>query len=96
ASRVSLAERNKLDEGPCGVPMYNFDMCRDSLQGITINSSIPEQGQAQFENVPPTCMVLSTVLTGTCDKSQGSGPIPCGSDCLLYTGLTDEDLDRLR
>ncbi|KAI0110524.1 hypothetical protein F4776DRAFT_667603 [Hypoxylon sp. NC0597] len=95
-SRVSLSDRNNLDEGPCGVPMYNFDMCADSLQGVTIKSLIPQPGQAQFENVPSTCMVLSTVLTGTCDKSQGSGPIPCGADCLLYTDLTDEDLNRLR
>ncbi|KAI1099569.1 hypothetical protein F4804DRAFT_337123 [Jackrogersella minutella] len=92
---VHLPERNILDEGPCGVPKYNFDMCGHSLQGITINRSIPVPGQAQFDGVPPTCMVLSTVLSGVCDQAKGPHPLPCGSACLLYTGLTDEDLDKL-
>ncbi|KAI0835177.1 hypothetical protein F5Y06DRAFT_306364 [Hypoxylon sp. FL0890] len=94
--RLSFAERNNLDEGPCGVPQYNFDMCADSLQGVTILSSTPGPGQAQFENIPPTCMVLSTVLAGACDQSQRPGPVPCGSACLLYTELTDEDLNHLK
>ncbi|KAI1135603.1 hypothetical protein F5Y05DRAFT_415944 [Hypoxylon sp. FL0543] len=94
--KLSLFERNNPDVGPCGVPMYNFDMCADSLDGVTILSSIPGLGQAQFDNVPPACMVLSTVLSGACDQSLGPGPTSCGSACLLYTGLTDEDLNNIK
>ncbi|KAI2465194.1 hypothetical protein F4781DRAFT_435636 [Annulohypoxylon bovei var. microspora] len=95
--RVKLAKRNDpgVDVGPCGVPQYNFDLCGKSLQTVTIASSFPAQGEAQYDNVPPTCMVLSTVLDGECNQEKGSRPIPCGSACLLYTGVTDEDLGKL-
>ncbi|KAI1206886.1 uncharacterized protein F4807DRAFT_463284 [Annulohypoxylon truncatum] len=93
--RVDLAKRINLDAGPCGVPQYNFDLCGKSLHGVTIKSSTPGQGEAQYDNVPPTCMVLSTVLAGNCDMSEGPYPIPCGAACLLYTGVKDGDLDKL-
>lgn len=96
--------------GPCNVPMYNFALCHDQLQGITVDTSIPGVGgkssllksctaknltagclliDGQFDNVPPACMDLAGVLSGSCDD-QSPRPTPCGSACLLYTGLTDD------
>ncbi|KAI1372753.1 hypothetical protein F4677DRAFT_449010 [Hypoxylon crocopeplum] len=43
--RVNLTERNDLDAGPCGVPQYNFDMCRDALRGLTITHSVLAPGR---------------------------------------------------
>ncbi|KAI1413023.1 hypothetical protein F5Y13DRAFT_189824 [Hypoxylon sp. FL1857] len=80
--------------GSCGVPQYNFDLCHDQLQGITVMSSIPGQGQAQFDNVPPACMDLVTVLSGSCTGSSPR-PTPCGSACVVYSGLTDDDFARI-
>ncbi|KAI1455198.1 hypothetical protein F4805DRAFT_436567 [Annulohypoxylon moriforme] len=42
--RINLADRNNLDEGPCGVPQYNFDLCGKSLHSVTITSSSPGPG----------------------------------------------------
>ncbi|KAI1391638.1 uncharacterized protein F4822DRAFT_427494 [Hypoxylon trugodes] len=95
APRVALTKWNNSDEGLCGVPQYNFDMCRNALAGITITQSMPTYGQARFDNILPSCMVLSTVLAGTCDPGLGPHPILCGSACLMYTDLTDEQLDKL-
>ncbi|KAI1768959.1 hypothetical protein GGR53DRAFT_476508 [Hypoxylon sp. FL1150] len=100
--------------GACGVPQYNFDLCQDQLQGLTVTTSIPQEGrrflqiqiiksalmvtaallEGKFENVPSACMVLATVLTSSCD-GDGPRPTPCGSDCLLYTGLSDADYAQL-
>ncbi|KAI1453878.1 hypothetical protein F4805DRAFT_461266 [Annulohypoxylon moriforme] len=90
-----ITEPNKRDDvGPCGVPKYVFDLCHNEGISAGINSSIPTKGEARFDHVPPACMDLSGVLLGQCD---GSGPRvqPCGSDCLHYTGLTDEDFVHL-
>ncbi|KAJ8115698.1 hypothetical protein ONZ43_g4610 [Nemania bipapillata] len=82
------------DTGPCNVPQYNFDLCHDQLAGVHIDSSIPAPGEARFDGVPPACMVLATTLTGACGAS-GPGVFPCGSACLYYTQLTDEELATL-
>ncbi|KAK1751485.1 hypothetical protein QBC47DRAFT_308050 [Echria macrotheca] len=81
--------------GPCNVPKYNFDICRDQLhsQG-QVWSSIPSAGVGRFENVPPACMNLAVVLSGTCDGS-GPRPTPCGSACIEYSGLSDDDFRRI-
>ncbi|KAI0890862.1 hypothetical protein F4806DRAFT_501593 [Annulohypoxylon nitens] len=93
--RANIVSRKDPREGPCGVPQYNFDLCGKSLHSVAIKSSSPGLGEAQYDNVPPTCMVLSTVLSGKCVMSEGPRPVPCGAACLLYTGVTDEDLDHL-
>ncbi|KAI1277660.1 hypothetical protein F5Y07DRAFT_82179 [Xylaria sp. FL0933] len=83
------------DVGPCNVPKYNFDQCRDQVATVTVVSSLPAAGEAQFDNVPPACMDLAAVLTGTCPGGNGPSVYPCGSACLHYTGLTDDQLGEL-
>ncbi|KAI1411952.1 hypothetical protein F5Y13DRAFT_190636 [Hypoxylon sp. FL1857] len=89
---VSVAKRQ--DVGPCNVPKYNFDQCHEQAVSAGITSSIPSPGEARFDNVPPACMDLSVVLAGGC-TGDGPRPEPCGSACLHYTGLTDEDFATL-
>ncbi|KAK8044994.1 hypothetical protein PG993_005018 [Apiospora rasikravindrae] len=81
----------RADVGPCNVPLYNFQQCHDALVGVKVASSIPEAGVAQFDNVPAPCMDLSTVLVGGCTGADPR-PTPCGSACIKYTGLTDDQL----
>ncbi|KAI1073702.1 hypothetical protein F5B20DRAFT_586975 [Whalleya microplaca] len=89
---VNTAKRQ--DVGPCNVPKYNFDQCHDQAVSAGITSSIPTAGEARFDNVPPACMDLAGVLTGSCG---GDGPRvdPCGSACLHYTGLADTDFAKI-
>jgi hypothetical protein len=49
---------------------------------------------ARFDNVPPACMDLAGVLTGVC-TGDGPRPTPCGSACMQYTGLSDDQLRQL-
>ncbi|KLU88305.1 hypothetical protein MAPG_07292 [Magnaporthiopsis poae ATCC 64411] len=78
--------------GLCGVPQYNFDMCKDQLaKGKKVESSIPSKGVAKFVNIPPACMNLAVVLSGSC-TGEGTRPVPCGSDCIQYTGLNDQQM----
>lgn len=39
-------------------------------------------------------MVLSTVIDG--DAAGGPRPTPCGSACLLYDNLNNEDYEKMR
>ncbi|KAL8387173.1 hypothetical protein RB595_010105 [Gaeumannomyces hyphopodioides] len=80
--------------GPCGVPQYNFDMCKNDLRTVTVRTTLPARGVARFDNVPPTCMVLSTVLTGGCGVAPPY-PTVCGSACLQYSGLSEAQLNQL-
>ncbi|KAK5636378.1 hypothetical protein RRF57_012090 [Xylaria bambusicola] len=48
----------------------------------------------QFDNAPSLCMNLAMVLTSSCSGT-GPCPTPCGSACLVYTGLTDVDYAKL-
>ncbi|OTB01714.1 hypothetical protein M426DRAFT_14174 [Hypoxylon sp. CI-4A] len=85
-----------MEAGFCGIPQFNFDMCRDALKTVTIQKTAPGERDLQFDNIPPTCMVLSTALAGVCDpSSNGASPTPCGSACLLYANLSDEDMDTI-
>ncbi|KAJ8133202.1 hypothetical protein O1611_g415 [Lasiodiplodia mahajangana] len=78
--------------GPCDVLQSSFDLCHDQLAGTHVDSSIPGPGKARFDGVPPACMDLAAVLTGNCGAPDGPGVIVCGSACLHYSGLTDEEL----
>ncbi|KEZ43663.1 Uncharacterized protein SAPIO_CDS4272 [Scedosporium apiospermum] len=93
---VPAAIIERQDVGPCNVPMYNFDICHDQIanQAANIWSSIPAPGVAQFDNVPPACMNLAVVLSGSC-TGEGTNPVPCGSACIQYTGLSDEQFAAL-
>ncbi|KAI1265919.1 hypothetical protein F5Y18DRAFT_32003 [Xylariaceae sp. FL1019] len=82
------------DVGPCNVPQYNFDQCHDQLANSQVTSSLPSAGEAMFVGVPAACMDLATVLTGSCG-ADGPQVIVCGSDCLNYSDLSDEDLATL-
>ncbi|KAI0100943.1 hypothetical protein GGR51DRAFT_563593 [Nemania sp. FL0031] len=81
--------------GPCDVLQSSFDLCHDQLAGIRVDSSIPGPGKARFDGVPPACMDLAAVLTGNCGAPAGPGVLVCGSACLRYSGLTDEQLATL-
>jgi hypothetical protein len=51
--------------------------------------------EAKFDGVPPACMDLAGILTGYCTDSDGSMITTCGSACLHYTGLTDDQIGAL-
>ncbi|KAF2746594.1 hypothetical protein M011DRAFT_477833 [Sporormia fimetaria CBS 119925] len=80
--------------GACNVPQYNFDMCHEDLKPVTVMTSRPAEGVAQFDNVPASCLNLATALTGGCGI-EGPMPIICGSACMKYEGLTEEMFDKL-
>ncbi|KFX89846.1 hypothetical protein V490_06782 [Pseudogymnoascus sp. VKM F-3557] len=86
----------RADVGPCNIPMYNFDLCHDQVNSQTVKvvSSIPSPGVARFDNVPPACMNLASVLGGSC-TGEGARPTPCGSACMQYSGLTDTQMAYL-
>ncbi|KAI0430340.1 hypothetical protein F5Y09DRAFT_307870 [Xylaria sp. FL1042] len=94
-SDIPKMKVERQDVGTCNVPQYNFDQCHQELTVTTVMTSLPEAGEAQFDNVPPACMVLATVLTGTCPGGNGPTIYPCGSACLHYSGLTDDELGAL-
>ncbi|KAI0376500.1 hypothetical protein F5Y04DRAFT_266182 [Hypomontagnella monticulosa] len=92
----TLYGRDDGNQTLCGVPKYNFDLCSQEMKDVKIITSTPGPGQARFDNIPPACMVLSTVLTGACDPaSPGPLPVPCGSACLSYSDITDEQIDEV-
>ncbi|KFY48746.1 hypothetical protein V495_01064 [Pseudogymnoascus sp. VKM F-4514 (FW-929)] len=95
-SDVPKVNFERQEVGPCNIPKYNFDLCHDQLQAQTIQvvSSIPSPGVARFDNIPPACMNLASVLGGSC-TGEGARPTPCGSACMQYTGLTDTDMANL-
>ncbi|KAM7182606.1 hypothetical protein V8F33_014180 [Rhypophila sp. PSN 637] len=89
----------RADVGPCNVPKYNFDICNNQLQdqkkkGIKVLANVPSKGVAQFDNIPPACMNLAVVLSGSCTGT-GPRPTPCGSACMKYTGMSDKQLRQL-
>ncbi|SPQ20857.1 8d3f5037-7f47-4a30-b24b-6ca852fca6bc [Thermothielavioides terrestris] len=89
----------RADVGPCNVPKYNFDICNTQLhdqanRGIKVQTSIPSPGVGRFDNVPPACMDLAVALSGSCTGT-GPRPVPCGSACMQYTGLTDDQLRQI-
>ncbi|KAI0505761.1 hypothetical protein F5B22DRAFT_639716 [Xylaria bambusicola] len=83
------------DVGPCNVAQFNFDRCHEQLATVTVTSSLPAAGEVKFDGVPPACMDLAGVLTGSCPGGNGPMITVCGSDCLHYTGLTDDQLGAL-
>lgn len=80
---------------PPGIPKHNWDDCyNDALNAnITVNGPIKDN-HIVVDGLPPTCMVLSTVLDGKVDG--GPIPIPCDSACIEYTGMTANDYENIR
>ena len=48
----------------------------------------------KFDNVPPACMNLAVALSGSC-TGEGPRPTPCGSACMQYSGLSDDQFRQL-
>lgn len=48
----------------------------------------------QVDGLPASCMNLATVIDG--DAAGGPVPLPCGSACLLYDNLGEEDYEKMR
>ncbi|PGH18055.1 hypothetical protein AJ79_00682 [Helicocarpus griseus UAMH5409] len=74
--------------------MHNFDLCREQLstpEKKVIETS-PSDSVVEFENIPPACMNLASALEGSCTTEEAH-PTPCGSACLQYAGLTDEQIE---
>ncbi|KAJ6440601.1 ATP-dependent helicase NAM7 [Purpureocillium lavendulum] len=49
--------------------------------------------EVRFMGVPPACMNLANVLVG--DPVNGPYALPCGSDCLSYTDLDEQQFNEL-
>jgi len=43
--------------------------------------------------MPPTCMNLATVLTGKFDEGN---PVPLSNNAVRFTGLTDDDVNKMQ
>ncbi|KAI0154837.1 hypothetical protein GGR57DRAFT_511809 [Xylariaceae sp. FL1272] len=86
-----IVERD--DGQTCGVPNYNYDLCAKAVKKSKVTKHPLSASEVNFTNVPSACMVLATQLPG-CD---GTPPVVsvCGSACLTYTSLTDEQLNKL-
>ena len=56
------------------------------------NCSTSSLSGVQIDGLPPACMVLSNVITGDVE-----GPVatPCGSACLLYNNLNNDQFSRM-
>ncbi|KAI0409481.1 hypothetical protein F4802DRAFT_544171 [Xylaria palmicola] len=57
--------QRQADVGPCNVPQYNFDQCRDQLAGTHVDSSTPNLG-GEFTN--PVFTNYQRVLTKVIQK----------------------------
>lgn len=56
-------------------------------------SLLTRDAAVQFDNVPAYCMNLANVLIG--DGSGGPYAEPCGSACLKYSGLSQDQYGQL-
>jgi hypothetical protein len=91
-NRRGIHERRDVDPLD-SIPQYNYDMCRESLNGATLSFTPAGPGGFQVAGVPSTCMVLATALTGSFNAGY---PIPMGADSLKFSGLTDGELKELQ
>ncbi|KAL9946604.1 hypothetical protein D7B24_007909 [Verticillium nonalfalfae] len=78
---------------PPGVPAFEYERCRNDISGVSVTATSPGPGSVQFVGVPASCMNLATVLIG--DPVNGPYPLPCGSDCLVYNNLSQQQFDDL-
>lgn len=108
---ITKARQARPPTAPEGVPQQEFDRCYTDITGVRITATSPGAGcklrlilyfwrfytdfclAVQFDNVPASCMNLATVLVG--DPVNGPYPTPCGSACLVYNGLSDQQYNDL-
>ncbi|KAK5322489.1 hypothetical protein LTR93_005692 [Exophiala xenobiotica] len=95
----TLPPAQRPSEVPAGVPEYNFRMCQYDIikMGTNNQSLVLEQPQPQsirVDNVPSTCMVLSTVLLGNPDL--GPHPVPMGSASLQWNNVDPKAINEIR
>lgn len=78
-------------EAPQGVNQLDWDRCyMDGLDAnIVVNGPIDDGRTIQLSGLPSSCMPLNLVLDG--NPEGGAIPEPCGSDCLKYKEMTEED-----
>ncbi|KAK2606030.1 hypothetical protein QQS21_003548 [Conoideocrella luteorostrata] len=88
-----LETRSILGRAPPGVPQFEFDRCYEQMNGVSVNADSPAAGEIRFSGVPAACMNLANVLVG--DPVNGPYALPCGSDCLHYTGLNEQQFNEL-
>lgn len=73
----------------------------DETSKYSVDTSVERRALLIFpaailvESVPPTCMVLATVISGTAAQEGGPVTIPMGTDSLQYTGMRPEDHEAL-
>lgn len=71
--RDILLKMARADVGPCNVPQYNFDMCRDQIKGqvekgIKIWTSIPSQGSKCFSTSTNSYLSIEVHRKSTADS----------------------------
>ncbi|OJJ55935.1 hypothetical protein ASPSYDRAFT_33945 [Aspergillus sydowii CBS 593.65] len=84
----------KRDDPFAGLPQPAADTCKEQLNGVTVEFQNTGEGSFRANNIPSACMTLSNVIIGQ-DPLQPA-PTPLGSDSLEYTGLSEEDLNKLQ
>ena len=91
------AKRQELPEGfgpgaaPEGINQADWDRCYwDGLDAnIVVTGPIDGGNTIQLDGLPSSCMPLNLVLDG--NPAGGAIPEPCGSACLKYKEMSDED-----
>ncbi|KAJ5200272.1 hypothetical protein N7472_005476 [Penicillium cf. griseofulvum] len=77
-----------------GLPQPAADTCKNQLNGVKVKFTPTGQGAFRVDNVPSACMTLSNVILGQ-DPNQPA-PTPLGSAALGYSGLSEEDINKLQ
>ncbi|KAF7526540.1 hypothetical protein G7054_g10744 [Neopestalotiopsis clavispora] len=70
-----------------------WQLCREQLTGATITFDGPSPGNIIVSGIPPACMTLATVITGTVNAGN---PVPQGTDSILFQNLTDDELRAMQ
>lgn len=89
--RQELPEGFGPGEAPEGLNQADWDRCYwDGLDAhIVVTGPIDGGNTIQLDGLPSSCMPLNLVLDG--NPAGGAIPEPCGSACLKYKEMTDED-----
>lgn len=94
--RQELPEGFGPGEAPEGLSQADWDRCYyDGLDAqIVVTGPIDNGNNIQIDGIPASCMPLNTVLDG--NPAGGAVPEPCGSACLKYKGMTEEDYNAFK
>ncbi|KAJ5178134.1 uncharacterized protein N7500_000833 [Penicillium coprophilum] len=77
-----------------GLPQPAADTCKSQLNGVEVKFTPTGPGAFRVDNVPSACMTLSNVILGQ-DPNQPA-PTPLGSAALGYSGLSEDDINKLQ